>query len=219
MLHGHHNEGGAQNMGALAMSYAGVSDTSTWAAGLLPRRHQESGAAVRKPVRGFLVLFNAGGWRQPYLPPLQTTRPRAVIEVPQEPGAALGAMTPNAVRVKAQREQNYVAAFNAGAEVAAEMAAADEMDPPEPDIWEFALGALGHLAALVSPPLVNPLQLGGVSCEWHELGMNIELRFRGLADIYAIIEDARGDLLEFRGRDPELRHAMDALRVLVERQV
>ena len=67
--------------------------------------------------------------------------------------------------------------------------------------------------------LVNPLQLGGVSCEWHELGINLELRFRGLTDIFAVIEDARSELTEYYGPDGELLRAREALAVLAQRHV
>lgn len=123
------------------MTYADASDASTWAFTRVSRRPQIKGT-VRDPVRGFFAAFNAGGRRQPDPPPLQATRLLSITGMPQDPGVALGAMTPNAVRTKLQRELNFVAAFNAGAELAAEMVAADETDLPDPEIWKFALGAL-----------------------------------------------------------------------------
>jgi hypothetical protein len=98
------------------------------------------------------------------------------------------------------------------------MVAADEMDPPDPEVWRFAETLLVSFAEFLPPPLVHPLQLGGVSCEWHERGMNIELRVRGLGDVFTVIEDAQNALPNFSARDPDLRHAIRALQVLQSRQ-
>nr|WP_294551640.1 hypothetical protein [uncultured Rhodopila sp.] len=46
-----------------------------------------------------------------------------------------------------------------------------------------------------------------MGAEWHERGVNIELRFRRVFDVYAVIEDARGIVPDFHGRDPSLQHA------------
>jgi hypothetical protein len=48
--------------------------------------------------------------------------------------------------------------------------------------------------------------------------MNIELRFRGEDDVFAVIEDARGELQEFYGRDAGLRRSSAALNLFMQRQ-
>ena len=68
-------------------------------------------------------------------------------------------------------------------------------------------------------PLILPLQNGGIGAEWHDHGMNIELRFRNPYDIYAVLEDARGAIQPFYGRDPFLVQTRAALRELSTRAV
>jgi hypothetical protein len=61
------------------------------------------------------------------------------------------------------------------------------------------------------PPLMLPLQNGGIGAEWHTSGMNIELRFRKPYDVYAVLEDAQGAVPQYHGRDPHLVQAGSAL--------
>jgi hypothetical protein len=132
-------------------------------------------------------------------------------------GAALGASSPGSIIAGLRQEHEFAAAFNLGAELAADMAAADEADPADPEIWGAAFDALSNFARFLPAPLVSPLQLGGLSIEWHEVALNIELRFRGLTDIYTVIEDARRELATFQGHDVDLRRAENALRTLAAR--
>ena len=123
------------------------------------------------------------------------------------------------VKAELQRTRDFLEAFTTGFRLALDTAAADEADPPAIETWTKALEKLRPFAHLLPPMLVSPLQLGGVSCEWHELGINLELRFRGLTDIFAVIEDARSELTEYYGPDAELLHAGEALAVLAQRMV
>jgi hypothetical protein len=98
----------------------------------------------------------------------------------------------------------------------------EEMEAPDPDTWTAAHLALtaflaGPFAEALDVPLISPMRRGGLSAEWHERGMNIELRFRGPRDVYAVIEDARGAIEDFRGRDPDLARAADAIAELAVR--
>jgi hypothetical protein len=117
-----------------------------------------------------------------------------------------------------KKKRDFFDAIKAGASLAIEMAMADEMDAPDFDIWKSASIRLIPYVGQVSPPLVHPLQLGGVSFEWHDAGLNIEIRFRGPQDIFVVIEDARGEVAEFMGKDPWLTEAMPALFALMSRQ-
>ncbi len=198
------------------MSDAAVLTTSTWAI-RTPTRNRSTNDVQANSDRS--VVAAGGMWlTTDALRALKAFRLPSMVKV-SAASPALGATTPRDVRAEALREQDFAAAFNTAAELADEMVAADEMDHPDPDIWNCAWTRLSPFAATLAAPLVSPLQLGGVSCEWHEHGMNIELRFRGIDDVYAVVEDVRGEAVEFHGRDPGLIRATSALRILVARQV
>jgi hypothetical protein len=98
----------------------------------------------------------------------------------------------------------------------------DEMEAPEADTWNAAHLALsaflaGPLSEALGVPLISPMRRGGLSAEWHERGLNIELRFRGPTDVYALIEDVRGVIEDFRGRDPHLARTAGAIAELAAR--
>jgi hypothetical protein len=116
-----------------------------------------------------------------------------------------------------QRTRDFFDAFEAGRALAIELAVAGEADPPDMKIWLEALKVLSAYAPFVNEPMVSPLQLGGVSFEWHVHGLNIELRFRGVNDVFVVIEDAKDTLAEFLGRDPGLGKARAALMALANR--
>lgn len=197
------------------MSDAAVWSTATWA--IAPRRRGRSSQS-EGPLADRVEIAGGNWLTVDAVHIIKSLRLPAITQIVHV-GAALGATTPREVRVEAMREQEFAAAFNAASELASEMVAADEIDGPDPDIWNSAWTSLSPFAAKLAAPLVNPLQLGGVSCEWHERGMNIELRFRGRDDVYTVVEDATGEAPEFFGRDAGLRRAVNALRILVARQV
>lgn len=185
-------------MGEGPVSHAITGDISTW--GSAPRR---AGSMTQ-------LMSNVRTWF--------SARPvKADTSQSDSPGTALGVTTPSAVRLEIERRAAFRDAFVAGAELAVEMSEADEMDPPDSDIWNRAAGLLSTFAPLVPSPLVHPLQLGGLSCEWHDRGLNIELRFRRDSTVFAVIEDARREVPEFHGRDPSLSRTLQALGALSER--
>jgi hypothetical protein len=101
------------------------------------------------------------------------------------------------------------------------MVAEDEAAPIDLQTLTYAVEALVPLivAMELPPPLMLPLQNGGIGAEWHEYGMNIELRFRRPYHVYAVLEDAIGAIPPFYGRDPHLVQARMALRAMAERAV
>lgn len=132
-------------------------------------------------------------------------------------GTVFGATPPKALMERRRRLEEYLLSFEDGWELARAMAAADEADPVNVNVWCAAEKAFSDLAEHLPAPLVHPLQLGGVSVEWHAAGLNIEVRFRGTDDIFVIVEDARSDASKFYGSDPTLKHAGSALRELARR--
>lgn len=73
-------------------------------------------------------------------------------------------------------------------------------------------------------PLITPLQGGGLGAEWHEWGLNIELRFRPHEDsasyrrVYALIEDAHGEIGSSYNYDNDFSKTRVALRELAARR-
>jgi hypothetical protein len=129
---------------------------------------------------------------------------------------SLTALVPKAVQ---NRIEKFVEAVNEALELSNTMVASEESDPLDYQTFVYAIQSLVPLiAALKVPsPLILPLQSGGIVAEWHTGGMNIELRFRKPYDIYAVLEDARGVIEAFHGRDPDLVRAHPALGELSTR--
>lgn len=88
-------------------------------------------------------------------------------------------------------------------------------------VLQYAVQSLSPfiVALSLAPPIMLPLRNGGIGAEWHDHGMNIELRFRRLFDVYAVVEDIRGIVPAYHGRDPLLRHADAALREFHRRAI
>jgi hypothetical protein len=116
-----------------------------------------------------------------------------------------------------QRIRAFAEAFADGIELAEQMECSGELGPPNTNVWKHALSVLIPWAAKLPAPLVAPLQSGGVSVEWHDHGLNIEMRFRGLKDVFAVIEDASDQIEDYFGRDPNLERASVALDMLASR--
>ena len=97
-----------------------------------------------------------------------------------------------------------------------------EMQPINQQTLNYAIQLLCPLVLSMQQacsPMMLPLQGGGVGAEWHDFGLNIELRFRNVYDVYAEVEDARGIISEHHGRDPHLRLVQPALREFSRRSL
>ena len=129
------------------------------------------------------------------------------------PGASLGQTTPQGWSQIA----NFYRAFILGLDFAYEMVADDAMDPPNPQVWEQAIDAMVGFAGHVPLPLVTPLQLGGVSVEWHEHDIDLEVRFRPGVPPFVSVDDVRGLCAAFQGHDKNLVNALSALTTLATR--
>src|SRR6516225_6752499 len=68
------------------------------------------------------------------------------------------------------------------------------MRPVDDQTLLYAVQSLAPLILSLElpPPLVLPLQNGGIGAEWHTSGMNIELRVRKPYGIYAVLEERPG---------------------------
>jgi hypothetical protein len=106
-------------------------------------------------------------------------------------------------------------------ELSKTMVAEDEAAPINDQTYFYAVGVLAPLIITMElpVPLILPLQNGAIGAEWHDHGLNIELRFRNPYDIYAVLEDARDAIQPFYGRDPFLVETLAALRELATRAV
>jgi len=141
-----------------------------------------------------------------------------MVQEPVVNEGPLRALVPKAVQ---RRVEKFVEAVSEALELSNTMVASEEGDPLDYQTFSYAIQSLVPLIASLQlpPPLMLPLQSGGIGAEWHTGGMNIELRFRKPYDIYAVFEDARGAIEPFHNRDPELVRARAALRELSTRSV
>ena len=101
------------------------------------------------------------------------------------------------------------------------MTTEDEAAPHNVQTWLFAAQELVSLFTNLDLPLplILPLQNGGIGAEWHEQGLNIELRFRSPYKVYVVIEDARNLVSTLHDYDSNLVQARAALRELAARMV
>jgi hypothetical protein len=130
----------------------------------------------------------------------------------------LTALVPKPVR---DRIEKFTEALTDAFELSDTLVASDEGDPLDHQTLLYAIQSLVPLllSLKLPPPLILPLQSGGIGAEWHTSGMNIELRFRKPYDIYVVLEDARGAIEPFHSRDPDLVRARSALSELGTRSV
>jgi hypothetical protein len=117
------------------------------------------------------------------------------------------------------RIEAFFAALTEAQELSGVMAAADDGDPIDSQILSYAIQSLlPFIGSLnLSIPVILPLQSGGIGAEWHDFGMNIELRFRRVSNIYVIVEDAQHTIPTFQGPYPDLHEVGFALRELSRR--
>jgi hypothetical protein len=204
------------------VNYAATQDTSTWGSmGKAPGHGIGSdlarlvvalaGAGAVAAFSGGSAVITAAGAVALILEALSSDGQNTT------PGAALGVSPPMAIMNGRAHRRELFEGLMAAADTAFELAAEDEADPPSASVWAYARVALERLGESVSTPMFTPLQLGGISAEWHEHGMNIELRFRGVQEVFVVIEDAKGELPDFHGPDPKLTAAASALRHLADR--
>jgi hypothetical protein len=120
-----------------------------------------------------------------------------------------------------ERIERFTDALIDALELSYSMVASEEADPVDHQTLAYAIQSLVPFVMTLElpPPLILPLQSGGISAEWHESGINVELRFRKPYDIYAVLEDARGVFGPIHSRDPELVHTRSALYELSSRSV
>lgn len=132
---------------------------------------------------------------------------------------ALAALTERSVRSTLLEE--FRKALIEAIELSITMVAVDEAAPINDQTYFYAVKVLAPLiiAMELPVPLILPLQNGAIGAEWHDHGLNIELRFRNPYDIYAVLEDARDVIQPFYGRDPFLVETLAALRELSTRAV
>lgn len=121
--------------------------------------------------------------------------------------------------MKPYTDKEFLIALADAVALADKLAAENEADPRSPVIWSYAIEAIYPFIDLAPTPLFIPLQQGGLAVEWHDRGLNIELRFRAVADPFVLLEDAFGQIPQFRGIDLSMSHAQEALRLLATREV
>ena len=99
------------------------------------------------------------------------------------------------------------------------MVADDEGMPLNIQTWTYAAQELMSIISTldIQLPLMLPLQNGGIGAEWHDSGLNIELRFRNPYQVYAVLEDAKGIIPTLHDYDRNLAQARIALRELATR--
>jgi hypothetical protein len=117
--------------------------------------------------------------------------------------------------------REFYAALDEARELSRTMVAEDEASPMDKQTVDYAVQSLLPIIKRykLPPPLMLPLQNAGIGVEWHTADMNIELRFRKPYHVYAVLEDARGAIQEYHGRDPDLVRASPALACLNARLV
>jgi len=117
--------------------------------------------------------------------------------------------------------EEFSRAWNEAVELSETMVAGDEGTPLNVQTWTYAAQTLIPLvSALELPsPLMLPLQNGGLGVEWHEKGLNIELRFRNPYQVYVVLEDAHGIVPTLHDFDPNLVKARVAFHELATRKV
>jgi hypothetical protein len=117
--------------------------------------------------------------------------------------------------------REFYAALDEARELSRTMVAEDEASPMDKQTVDYAVQSLLPIIKRykLPPPLMLPLQNAGIGVEWHTADMNIELRFRKPYHVYAVLEDARGAIQEYHGRDPDLVRASLALACLNTRLV
>ncbi len=150
-------------------------------------------------------------------PPSKVTQSVRTVAPEGERPESPAALTERSVRATLVEELRK--ALIEAIELSKTMVAEDEAAPINDQTYFYTVAVLAPLiiAMELPVPLILPLQNGGIGAEWHDHRMNIELRFRNPYHIYAVLEDARGEILPFHGRDPHLVRARVALHEFTTR--
>jgi hypothetical protein len=119
-------------------------------------------------------------------------------------------------RIVASKSSEFLRCFTDSVELSKSMAAEGEAAPLNLQTWSYAAQQLNSLVHNfdLPMPLLLPLQNGGLGAEWHEKGLNIELRFRSPYNVYAVLEDAKGKVGTFQDYDVNLERSRAALQEL-----
>jgi hypothetical protein len=125
-----------------------------------------------------------------------------------------GISPPQVNEYTADRKGEFIVAFQEALNQHNLMSSEADIDPIDPQTWEYAWQSLSAIAKThdLPPPLVSPLQGGGVGAEWHDRGMNIELRFRAPYKVYAVIEDTLDQIQPLSDFDPHFAYVLPALQ-------
>jgi len=150
-------------------------------------------------------------------------RPPELVTTPIPAFAAMEQISAALSEAEALRTaiHEFHAALDEARELSRTMVAEDEARPMEKQTVDYAVQSLLPIIKRykLPLPLILPLQNAGMGVEWHTADMNIELRFRKPYHVYAVLEDARGAIQEYHGRDPDLMRASSALACLNARLV
>jgi hypothetical protein len=215
MLRGYNHTRNAQTLGEIPMS--------TGAMTLYNFQDLEVPPSVRAPRKSLVASFMKVVLG-PFIASAATTTTGVSDEQTGTFGAQQQRLSQQALTVfvgdSAYRIDKFIEALSEALELNATMVEAEEGDRIDDQTLQYAVQSLVPLIASheLPAPLILPLQNGGIGAEWHTSGMNIELRFRKPYDVYALLEDARGNT-PFHGRDPDLVHIRPALRDLSRRCV
>jgi hypothetical protein len=122
-------------------------------------------------------------------------------------------------RLTAVRFEEFRQSFNEAIDLSNAMTTEDEAAPLNIQTWTYAARELISLllAFDVRLPLILPLQNGGIGVEWHERGLNIELRFRKPYQVYVVLEDARNVIPTLHDYDANFVQLRAALGELASR--
>lgn len=222
MLYGDHYAGDARTLGQVPMS-----DVLTLCEGFRPQPapvslrstplpHESPGKTQLWPWIAALTV-SAGLIGPPrYAPASPFTGAAIRVAKPASEAESPAAFTESENRASLSE---FSSALTEAIELSTAMVADGEASTLDFQTLSYAVQTLASvIVAFVLPrPLILPLQKGGLSVEWHEAGMNIELRFRKPYQVHAVIEDARGAVPSYHGPDSDLTKARAALETLSTR--
>ena len=177
----------------------------------------ETVASIRRALAAATLTMGLVGGGPPAATAPILVKPHHVTVSDAEISISPAAFTATAREGRAEAFRN---ALQEAIDLSELMIAQGDGDPIDHQTFTFAVQSLlPFVVSLALPsPMMLPLQNGGIGAEWHDLGMNVELRFRKLyQDVYAVVEDAHDIVSPYHGRDPYLQNVELALRELSHR--